>query len=115
MTAARVTACCTLAIAGLLFVAGVAAERGGGGGLTASANVELAARVEQALGAESALVVERIDAEASDGVVTLRGSVSSPEGRASALHVARSVPGVQVVRDELRVAGPQGRTRPARF
>jgi hypothetical protein len=112
MTAARVTAGCTLGIAALLFVAGAAAERGG---VLESASIDLAARVEQAIGAESAFAVERIDAEASEGIVTLRGSVSSVEGRANILDVARSVPGVQIVRDELRVADAARKTRPARF
>jgi len=115
MTAARVTACCTLGIAAVLFAAGAAAERSGGVDAPGLANDDLVARVEQAIDAETALAVERIAAEASGGVVTLRGNVSSPAGRESALHLARSVPGVQVVRDELRVGGSERRTDPARF
>ena len=115
MTAARVTACCTLGIAAVLFAVGAAAERNGGGDVPGLENDDLAALVEQAIGAETALTVERIDAEASGGVVTLRGSVSSPEGRTSALDVARSVPGVRVVRDELRIAGAERQSEPARF
>ena len=114
MTAARVTACCTLGIAALLFVAGAAAERDGRDDASAVPNDQLATRVETAIGAESGLTAARIDAEASGGVVTLRGSVPSFAGRSNALHVARSVPGVRAVRDELNVAGSQRRTKPAR-
>jgi len=104
MTAARVTALSVLAIAAVLFTAGAAAERAGQEGSIAPLDDRLATRVELAIGSEPSLATARIDAEASDGVVALRGSVTSVAGRAAALRIARGVPGVKAVRDELRVA-----------
>jgi len=115
MTAARVTACCILGIAALLFVAGAAAEQGGRTDASAGPNEQLATRVEKAIGADTALTAARIEAEVSGGVVALRGSVSSAQARVEAVRIARSVSGVRAVRDELRVAAAQDRTKPTRF
>ena len=46
------------------------------------------------------------------GAVTVRGTVSSPRERATAVHIAKSIPGVRFVSDEL-VVDPRDRTEDA--
>ncbi|HET6466869.1 MAG TPA: BON domain-containing protein [Geminicoccaceae bacterium] len=61
---------------------------------------ELTRRLEQELGAEAA----QVQIHAVDGEVTLAGTVASAEARRRAEELARGVPGVSFVIDNLRVA-----------
>ena len=66
-------------------------------------SADLAARLARALAREGAVDERRVEPHVRGGVVTLRGMVSSPRQKALAESVARSVPGVETVRNRLRV------------
>lgn len=61
----------------------------------------LTERVKTALAADSALAARNIEVETRDGVVQLSGFVASEDQRTAALMRARSVHGVQEVRNDL--------------
>jgi hyperosmotically inducible protein len=73
----------------------------GGAGLTVE-DAALVARVKGALlrGPEGE---SRIDVDAAEGVVTLRGTVGSDRAARDAVNAARRVTGVRDVKSELRV------------
>jgi hyperosmotically inducible periplasmic protein len=50
----------------------------------------------------------RVDVSADNGVVTMRGMVSSEESKRQALQIAKGVEGVTSVRDELKIRPPEG-------
>jgi osmotically-inducible protein OsmY len=50
----------------------------------------------------------RVDVSAENGVVTMRGMVSSEESKRQALQIAKGVEGVTDVRDELKIRPPEG-------
>ena len=68
------------------------------------AETTLAARVKAALSADPALAALTVDVSASGNAVTLAGTADSPRNRDKATHVARSVPGVNSVQNQLVVA-----------
>lgn len=61
----------------------------------------LTERVKAALASDSALAARSIEVETRDGVVQLSGFVNSEDQRTAALMRARSVQGVQEVRNDL--------------
>jgi osmotically-inducible protein OsmY len=67
------------------------------------ANTTIAARVSAALAEDPRTALEPIDVSSSGATVTLIGQVRSGEVRAAAEQIARSVPGVAVVVNELEV------------
>lgn len=69
----------------------------------ANADEVLAAKVKDALGADSSINVHRIDVTAGDGVVTLYGTADTPEQRAKAERVAAGVAGVKSVENQLAI------------
>jgi osmotically-inducible protein OsmY len=69
----------------------------------AAADSDLAGRIESALNAETSLHGSRIGVIAANGVVTLTGSTRSPDLRSVASHIALSVDGVRLVRNELAI------------
>jgi hyperosmotically inducible protein len=69
------------------------------------ADADTAAAVTDALTADSELHAATLDVEASDGAVTLRGYVPTPEQRERAERIALGVPGVTEVRNRLDRAG----------
>lgn len=64
---------------------------------------QLTARVQSGFYRDDDLRRSSIDVAAASGVVTLKGTVASEDRRRQALSVARQVPGVTDVRDELQV------------
>src|SRR5512135_2607042 len=60
-------------------------------------------RVKTALLNEPALVATGIDVATTAGIVTLSGSVKSPDDEQRAVRVAREVPGVKDVKSALKV------------
>lgn len=70
----------------------------------------LTVRVKTALAGDSALAARNIEVETRDGVVQLSGFVDSEDQRTAALMRARSVQGVQEVRNDLSLRDD---TRPA--
>ena len=70
-----------------------------------AANQATADAVATALRTSPALIGERVDIDARDGVVTLTGDLSSAQARIEALEKARRVAGVNTVLDALRVTG----------
>ena len=70
----------------------------------------LTERVKTALAGDSALAARNIEVETRDGVVQLSGFVDSEDQRTAALMRARSVQGVQEVRNDLSLRDD---TRPA--
>jgi osmotically-inducible protein OsmY len=67
-------------------------------------DIALAARIEAALAAETALHGSAIAVKAADGVVTLSGSTKDPALRSMAAQVALSIAGVRSVRNELTIS-----------
>ncbi len=67
----------------------------------ASENAALAAKVKSALAAETALKPLAIDVNASDGAVTLFGTVDTRASREKAAKVAAGVEGVKSVKNNL--------------
>lgn len=65
----------------------------------------LAAAVGVRIQYNKALLMERIDIDAKDGVVTLSGNMSSEEKIRTAVDIARMTQGVRLVINELQV-GP---------
>lgn len=63
-------------------------------------------RVKTALLYDPDLAVRRLGVVTVDGVVTLSGTVQSPDEAARAERLARQVPGVRAVRSELIVREP---------
>ena len=63
-------------------------------------NIELQNDVSAALRSDGA-VDSPLGVSAHEGVITLSGSVTDPAERAAALRVARQVPGVSVVSNEI--------------
>jgi hyperosmotically inducible protein len=70
----------------------------------------LTERVKTALASDSAVAARNIEVETRDGVVQLSGFVDSEDQRTAALMRARSVQGVQEVRNDLSLRDD---TRPA--
>src|SRR5690606_19126442 len=70
-------------------------------------DVALFRAVQSALLHAEVLRGDAVVAAVHDGVVTLRGTVSSEEGKQRAVAIARDTAGVQGVRDALRVQRPQ--------
>jgi hyperosmotically inducible protein len=66
-------------------------------------DVALAGAVKAALEADKAVGAQTIDVTAKDGAVTLWGTVPRAERRALAVKIARGVPGVKSVQDNLQV------------
>lgn len=71
---------------------------------TPADDARIAARVRAALAAERELQGLRIDVDANGGVVTLSGPVPSLALKARASELARQVPQVQSVNDQLTLA-----------
>lgn len=67
------------------------------------ADVALAGAVKAALEADKAVGAQTIDVTAKDGAVTLWGTVPQAERRTLAVKIARGVPGVKSVQDNLQV------------
>lgn len=67
----------------------------------AGAHGDVAARVSEKLGAEEGL--SGVHAEAHEGTITLRGTVSDATHRQRAEEIASNVEGVQTVRNEIRI------------
>lgn len=71
---------------------------------SSAAAAALTTKVKSALAADVGLrTVTRIDVDSADGVVTLKGKVSSANEKRRAEQVAKKVDGVRVVRNQLRV------------
>ena len=66
-------------------------------------DLEIEAAVIKGIVANPDVFAARLKAPVSHGVVTLRGTVKSADGRATAEKIARAVPGVRAVRNELLV------------
>jgi len=66
-------------------------------------DVALAGAVKAALEADKAVGAQTIDVTAKDGAVTLWGTVPQADRRALAVKIARGVPGVKSVQDNLQV------------
>jgi hyperosmotically inducible protein len=73
-------------------------------GRTAEDDV-ITARVKAAFVADKTVKAHDIDVDTNRGVVTLKGSVSSPAERDQAIAIANRTPGVFEVRDQLKVTG----------
>jgi hypothetical protein len=69
-------------------------------------DVTLDTRVAARLRWDKALVNNKIEVTASDGVVELKGKVGDLIQRRRAVEIAQSTAGVNEVRDSLEVAGP---------
>lgn len=69
-----------------------------------TADTTLRAAVQAALAADDQTASEPIDVMVTGGVVSLAGTVRQPAARAAAEALARSVPGVALVVNELKVA-----------
>lgn len=70
---------------------------------------QIIARIRRALKDNSATAHETIRVEAAHGVVGLFGTVETLSAKQTAIHIAKSVPRVPVVQDNLRVRpGPTG-------
>ena len=68
-----------------------------------SEDAEIEAAVVKGIVANPEVFAARLHAHVFHGVVTLRGTVQSAEGRATAGKIARAVPGVREVRNRLLV------------
>ncbi|HXZ52731.1 MAG TPA: BON domain-containing protein [Burkholderiales bacterium] len=66
-------------------------------------DVALASAVKAALEADKAVGAQTIDVTAKDGAVTLWGTVPQAGRRTLAVKIARGVPGVKSVQDNLQV------------
>jgi len=73
----------------------------------------LTTRVKTALLYDPDLAVRRLGVVTVDGVVTLSGTVQSPDEAARAERLARNVPGVRAVRSDLIVRLPETALKPA--
>jgi hyperosmotically inducible protein len=87
----------------------------GGGNRTAGEHIDdgaLTARVKTALIGDARTKARQIDVETFKGVVQLNGFVDSAEARTAATSVARNVPGVKSVKNNLQVGAERtaGRT-----
>jgi hyperosmotically inducible periplasmic protein len=65
-------------------------------------DADIQATILDALFADPELHAASLDAEFKDGTVTLRGDVETTEMRGRAERIAREVPGVHTVRNELK-------------
>src|SRR3954454_15805814 len=83
-------------------------------GVPSSANQATANTVASALRGSQALSGYRIEIEARDGVVTLRGTVATHAQKAEAIGRTRVLPGVTLVSDGLVVSG-DNRVQPAQY
>jgi hyperosmotically inducible protein len=72
-------------------------------GKTAAANARITAAIKTKLVADSGLAAFKIDVDTTDGVVTLSGTVTSPEDIARAMKLAMEVEGVHRVVSTLLV------------
>jgi hyperosmotically inducible periplasmic protein len=69
-------------------------------------NIGLTGKVKSALASDVGLKTLKIDVDTDEGgIVTLKGSVDSPETKARAEQVAKKVEGVKQVKNELKVKG----------
>lgn len=68
-----------------------------------SENREISTRVRRALAQSDQVGEMDIDVETIDGIVYLRGEVNTEPEKPAATEVARSVPGVKEVRNQLAV------------
>ncbi len=66
-------------------------------------NIELAARVKQALQTEAKALAGGVDVTAADGVVTLWGTAASEVARGRAAKIASGVDGVKSVENKIAV------------
>lgn len=73
------------------------------------ADADTTVTVETALMRDLRFRGRRLAVEALEGIVTLRGKVDSSESKAAAGEVARSIPGVKAIRNELQVVPPARR------
>ncbi len=91
---ANTTACTTMAIGG------------GGhahGNMHSSADADIINRVNRALVNDAHVSATDIRVSSRNGVVTLSGNVASHEAADKAIHLARSVSGVESVKSELHI------------
>jgi osmotically-inducible protein OsmY len=99
-TAAAALLCgCVAAVIGNATHSGTAADTRAG----AYSAAPLDAAVRTRLGADAALRGSPISVSAAGGTVTLRGTVATAAQRAEAERMARTVAGVSVVNNQLRV------------
>ncbi len=89
------TACTTMAIGG--------AGHHGRSNMHSSADADIINRVNHALVNDSHISATDIRVSSRNGVVTLNGTVVSHEVADKAIHLARSVSGVEAVKSELHV------------
>ncbi len=75
-----------------------------------TADTALVARVTARLAEDPRTALAPIDVSALGGEVTLSGAVTSPRVKQAAEEIARSIPGVVVVLNELRVETPEAKT-----
>jgi hyperosmotically inducible protein len=73
----------------------------------ATANARTTAAIKTKLVADTGLAAFKIDVDTSDGVVTLSGSVSSPEDIAKAMKIAMEQNGVHQVVSTLTIKPPE--------
>ena len=83
------------------------------GAKEAAANAALAAKVKTALGTRKGINAGDIDANAKDGVVTLKGDVNSQAEADTAVEVAQQTEGVKSVNNQLMVRVPARGSTPA--
>jgi hypothetical protein len=75
-----------------------------GDGITdATRDARISAEIKSKLIRETALAAFKIDVDTANGVVTLSGTVASPDDIARALEIARSTSGVKEVASTLQV------------
>ena len=68
----------------------------------------LTAKVKTALASEAGLKTLKIDVDANSGVVTLKGQVDNDEAKTRIQEVARAVPGVTWVQNQVSVVPKPG-------
>jgi osmotically-inducible protein OsmY len=88
-----------------LAVPGVTEVRNRLGVLFAVSGDEVAERITDAIGANAIVGADQLTVTVRDDVVTLAGTVRSPNEHTVALATAAATPGVTDVRDEIRVTG----------
>jgi hyperosmotically inducible periplasmic protein len=71
-------------------------------------DADITAAVRKQLGSDSRTRTSNIDVETFEGIVTLRGSVTTPDEKAAALAVAADVQGVKLVSNQLMVEEGKG-------
>jgi hyperosmotically inducible periplasmic protein len=69
---------------------------------------DITAAVQKQLGSDSRTRTSNIDVETFEGIVTLRGSVTTPDEKSAALTVASNVQGVKLVSNQLIVEEGHG-------